>query len=193
MSRDLLLLLFRLSLFSLPVFFCSVPLSAQDSGDVKPKVVIGRFTNETQYGNGVFYDKVEDHMLNQAFEMLSTRLAESGALTLIEGDVAGTQAADYVIVGAITEYSRNNEGYQNFLTWYRIQKVEVTICLRIADADDGSVIYSAEKTGTAESVMSNNYRGGSSGAFDATLDDKAVSSAVSLIVDDILEKGCCHN
>ena len=47
---------FSLILMAALVLLTSAPVSAQDK-TIKRKVAIGRFTNETQYGKGIFYDK----------------------------------------------------------------------------------------------------------------------------------------
>ena len=44
---------------------------------MKRKVAIGRFSNETEYGKGLFYDKENDPMGKQAFDILSAKLAAS--------------------------------------------------------------------------------------------------------------------
>ena len=43
---------------------------------IKRKVAIGRFSNETQYAKGIFYDKENDPMGKQALDILSAKLAE---------------------------------------------------------------------------------------------------------------------
>ena len=47
--------------------------NVQDDGMVlKRKVAIGRFSNETQYAKGIFYDKENDPMGKQALDILSS-------------------------------------------------------------------------------------------------------------------------
>ena len=41
---------------------------------LKRKVAIGRFTNETQYAKGVFYDRENDPIRKQALDILSAKL-----------------------------------------------------------------------------------------------------------------------
>ena len=62
----------------------------QDEGmTLKRKVAIGRFSNETQYAKGIFYDKENDPMGKQALDILSSKLAASGKFLLFErGDLA---------------------------------------------------------------------------------------------------------
>lgn len=93
----------------------------QDDGMVlKRKVAIGRFSNETQYAKGIFYDKENDPMGKQALDILSAKLASSGKFILLErsdlstlleecqknGGGAATIGADYMIIGSITEFGR---------------------------------------------------------------------------------------
>ena len=57
----------------------------QDDGMIlKRKVAIGRFSNETQYAKGIFYDKGNDPMGKQALDILSAKLASSGKFILLE-------------------------------------------------------------------------------------------------------------
>lgn len=46
---------------------------------IKRKVAIGRFSNETQYAKGIFYDKENDPMGKQALDILSAKLAASNS------------------------------------------------------------------------------------------------------------------
>ena len=91
---------------------------------IKRKVAIGRFSNETQYAKGIFYDKENDPMGKQALDILSAKLAASGKFLLLErSDLStlleeaqkgenglSTIGADYMIIGSITEFGRKNTG-----------------------------------------------------------------------------------
>ena len=102
-----------------------VKQNTTDAGKViKRKVAIGRFSNETQYAKGIFYDKENDPMGKQALDILSAKLAASGKFILLErGDLASlleeakksdnglaTIGADYMIIGSVTEFGRKNVG-----------------------------------------------------------------------------------
>lgn len=101
----------------------------QDDGMVlKRKVAIGRFSNETQYAKGIFYDKENDPMGKQALDILSAKLASSGKFLLLErsdlsalleecqknGGGSATIGADYMIIGSITEFGRKDTGKNGF-------------------------------------------------------------------------------
>lgn len=65
--------------------FCvAMTAYAQNEKTIKRKVAIGRFSNETQYGKGVFYDKENDPMGKQALDILSSKLAQSEKFILLE-------------------------------------------------------------------------------------------------------------
>ena len=104
-------------------FAIAMTTYAQSEKTIKRKVAIGRFSNETQYGKGVFYDKENDPMGKQALDILSSKLAQSGKFILLErsdldlllqesGDGMQKIGADYIILGSITEYGRKTEGEQ---------------------------------------------------------------------------------
>jgi len=60
----------------------------QNERNIKRKVAIGRFSNETQYAKGLFYDKENDPMGKQALDILSSKLAASNKFILLErGDL----------------------------------------------------------------------------------------------------------
>ena len=104
------------------VALIALPAAAQEERTIKRKVAIGRFSNETQYAKGMFYDKENDPMRKQALDILSSKLASSGKFILLERedlDVLVSEAgaemnkigADYIILGSITEFGRKTEGH----------------------------------------------------------------------------------
>ena len=66
------------------VALLALPAVAQEERTIKRKVAIGRFSNETQYAKGMFYDKENDPMRKQALDILSSKLAASGKFILLE-------------------------------------------------------------------------------------------------------------
>ena len=87
------------------------------SQTLKRKVAIARFSNETSYAKGLFYDKDNDPMEKQAVDILSTKLASSGKFILLEREdfnlienelkIADNEnyekiGADFLIIGSIT-------------------------------------------------------------------------------------------
>lgn len=175
------------------------PASAQGEKTIKRKVAIGRFSNETQYGKGIFYDKDNDPMRKQALDILSSKLAASGKFILLERDdldVLVSEAgsgmnkigADYIILGSITEFGRKNQGEEKIFSSTKTQIVEAGVSLRLVEANTGLIIYSDEAKGFAETTSKQTLGIGGSAGYDATLSDKAISSALSQLVENIINK-----
>ena len=167
--------------------------AAQDDGMVlKRKVAIGRFTNETQYAKGIFYDRENDPMGKQALDILSSKLASSGKFLLLErSDLAtlleecqkgGTSAsvigADYMIIGSITEFGRKDTGKSGVFSSQKTQTVEAAVSIRLVDVSTGLIIYSDEAKGSAELTTKTTMGVGGKAGYDATLSDKAISEAI---------------
>ena len=131
-------------------FMIMLPLAAQEERTIKRKVAIGRFSNETQYAKGLFYDKENDPMRKQALDILSSKLASSGKFILLERedlDILVNEAgadmnkigADYIILGSITEFGRKTEGEQKVFSSTKTQTVEAGVSIRLVEASTGLI------------------------------------------------------
>lgn len=183
------------------------PLSQeQEEGmTLKRKVAIGRFSNETQYAKGIFYDRENDPMGKQALDILSSKLAASGKFLLLErsdletlleesnksDNAIATLGADYMIIGSITEYGRENTGKNKVFSSEKTQTVEAAVAIRLVDVSTGLIIYSDEAKGAAELTTKTTMGLGGQASFDATLSDKAISEAIGQLVENIINK--CTN
>ena len=178
----------------------------QDEGmTLKRKVAIGRFSNETQYAKGIFYDKENDPMGKQALDILSAKLASSGKFLLLERsdlaslleecqkgeNISSTVGADYMIIGSITEYGRKNVGKNGVFSSQKTQTVEAAVSIRLVDVSTGLIIYSDEAKGSAELTTKTTMGIGGQASYDATLSDKAISEAIGQLVENIINK--CTN
>lgn len=173
-----------------------------DQRVIKRKVAIGRFSNETQYAKGIFYDKENDPMGKQALDILSAKLAASGKFLLLErSDLAtlleeaknsenglATIGADYMIIGSITEFGRKNTGKSSAFTSTKTQTVEAAVAIRLVDVSTGLIIYSDEGKGVAETTTKTSMGMGGKADYDATLSDKAISEAIGQLVENIINK-----
>lgn len=176
------------------------PLSAQgEQRTIKRKVAIGRFSNETQHAKGLFYDKDNDPMRKQALDILSSKLASSGKFILLEredldllvaeaGEDMKKIGADYIILGSITEFGRKNEGQQKVFSSTKTQTVEAGVSIRLVESATGLIIYSDEAKGYAETTTKETLGVGGKAGYDATLSDKAISAAISQLVENIINK-----
>lgn len=171
---------------------------------IKRKVAIGRFSNETEYGKGLFYDKDNDPMGKQALDILSAKLGASGKFILLERNdlqqlleeanrngQSAQQAigADYMIIGSITEFGRKNTSQSQVFTTSKTQTVEATVSIRLVDVATGQIIYSDQGKGSAEITTKSTFVGtGGHAGYDATLSDKAISAAIDQLVENIINK-----
>ncbi len=169
---------------------------------LKRKVAIGRFSNETQYGKGIFYDKENDPMGKQALDILSSKLAASNKFILLErndmssllkecqsGEKSAAQiGADYMIIGSITQFGRKNTGKQGLFSNTNVQEVEAAVDIRLVDVSTGLIVYSGEGKGEAQLTSKTTLGMGGKAGFDATLSDKAISEAIGQLVENIVNK-----
>lgn len=178
---------------------CTVPSFAQGDKTIKRKVAIGRFSNETQYSKGLFYNKENDPMRKQALDILSSKLASSGKFILLEredldilveeaGEGMNKIGADYIILGSITEFGRKAEGEQKVFSSTKTQTVEAGVSIRLVEAATGLIIYSDEAKGYAETTTKQTLGIGGTAGYDATLSDKAISAALGQLVENIINK-----
>lgn len=168
---------------------------------LKRKVAIARFSNETSYAKGLFYDKNNDPMGKQAVDILSTKLASSGKFILLErqdyqlikdelnianNDTFQEIGADYLIIGSITEFGRKNVGESKVFSRSKTQIVEAGISIRLIDVSTGQIIYSEESKGQAETSNKTTLGLGKRTDYDSSLSDKAISAAISQLVENII-------
>lgn len=206
--------IFIYSLIILAAFGCSsqqkiVKVESQvDNVEIQPeykglkrKVAIARFSNETQYAKGIFYNKDHDPIGKQALDILSAKLASTGKFILLErndfdkildeANITGDDSfqnvgADYLIIGSVTEFGRKNTGDVGVFSRSKTQVVQAGVSLRLVDVSTGQIIYSEEAKGEAETSNKTVLGLGSQADYDATLSDKAISAAISKLVENII-------
>lgn len=168
---------------------------------LKWKVAIGRFSNETQYGKGLFYEKENDPLAKQALDLLSSKLASSGKFLLLErndmdkieqevesGASIEHIGADYLILGSLTQFGRKVEGKTGVFTSEKKQKAEAGVSVRLVDVKTQMILYSDEAVGYAETSSKSTLGYGGKMGYDATLADKAISAALDQLVENIITK-----
>lgn len=179
------------------------PQQVENNGlTLKRKVAIGRFSNETQYAKGIFYDKENDPMGKQALDILSAKLAATGKFILLERNdlaslldecqkgngTAQTIGADYMIIGSVTEYGRKKTGKNRVFSAQKTQTVDAAVAVRLVDVSTGLIIYADEAKGSAEVTTKTTLGVGGQAGYDATLSDKAISEAIGQLVENIVNK-----
>ena len=162
----------------------------------KRKVAVARFTNESNYGRALMTDQDYDRIGKQASDMLSTRLVKSGKFIVFErpdlakvkreqaltGD-AGLIGVDSLIIGSVTEFGRSIGGKTGFMSSTKVQTARARVDMRLVDARTGQVFFSASGIGEASTESGEIAGFGSRADYDATLNDRAISAAISDVID----------
>jgi curli biogenesis system outer membrane secretion channel CsgG len=174
---------------------------ADEPTGLKRKVAIGRFSNETRYGQSFFIDSDNDKIGKQAMDILSSKLFETGKFIMleradlskiqkeleIEGSSSLKNSADYLILGSITEFGRKEVSDVGIFSRVKKQEAFAKVNIRIVDVSTGQIIYSEEGKGTAYSEAGTMMGVGARSAYDGQLNDKAIDAAISNLASNIIE------
>jgi curli biogenesis system outer membrane secretion channel CsgG len=167
----------------------------------KRKIAIGRFSNESRYGRGILVDSHLDPLGKQASDVLSSQLTRTQRFLVFERpDVTRIQeeqeragggslvGVDTLILGSVTEFGRATEGKKGFMSSTKLQRVRAAVTLRLVDVATGRVFHAADGVGES-AVESREVAGyGSRAAYDSTLNEQAITAAVSDVLDDLVSK-----
>ena len=168
---------------------------------LKRKVAIGRFSNETRYGQSFFIDKNNDKIGKQAMDILSAKLFQTGKFIMLErADLSKIEkelnignipkldnSADYLILGSITEFGRKETSDVGIFSRVKKQEVFAKVHIRIVDVSTGQIIYSDEGKGTSFSEAGTVMGLGGKAGYNAQLNDKAIDAAISDLASNIIE------
>ncbi len=168
---------------------------------LKRKVAIGRFTNETSFGQSFFIDGDNNRIGKQAMDILSAKLFETGKFIMLErADLAQIDkelsmegkeklknAADFLIVGSITEFGRKTVSDVGIFSRVKKQEANATVHIRVVDVSTGQIIYSEQGNGTAYSEAGTVFGVGDKTGYDSSLDDKVLDAAITDLASNIIE------
>ncbi len=165
----------------------------------KRKIIIGRFTNETNYGKALLVDDNYDRIGKQVSDMLATRLIKSGRflvferpdLSKIEDEQAitkekGLVGADTVIFGSVTEFGRSVTGKSGFLSNTKMQAAKSKVEIRLVDTKTSQAFFSAVGSGEATTESGDVAGFGSAADYDATLNDRAIAASISDVINNLI-------
>jgi curli biogenesis system outer membrane secretion channel CsgG len=169
---------------------------------LKRKVAVGRFTNETKYGQSFFLDDQKDRIGKQAVDILSNKLLETEKFIILEradldkiqkelaiGSAAPLRnMADYIIVGSVTEFGRKDTGEVGIFSRTKRQTAFAKVHVRMIDVATGQIIYSEDGEGTAFAEAGSVFGVGGRAGYDSTLNDKALEAAITNLASNIIEK-----
>lgn len=184
---------------SAPQISPTIEYSSEKS--LKRKIAIARFSNETKHGSSFLLDENNDRVGKQAMDILSSRLASTGKFLMLErADLNKIQSerslsnidakkvgADYLIIGSVSEFGRSTNSEVGIFSRNKIQTARAKVNVRLVDVKTGQIIFSQEGTGTAESEANAVFGVGNRAGYDATLDDKALSAAISKLTSNLIE------
>ncbi len=179
----------------------SPTIKEEEQHVLKRKVAIARFSNETKYGQGFFYDANDDRLGKQAMDIFSAKLTATGKFIMLERsdlnklaterELGNLQAenisADYLILGSVTEFGRKTTSEVGVFSRTKTQTAYANVSIRLVDSRTGQIIYSEEGKGEAFTEAGTTLGFGDRAEYDATLNDKVISAAISNVVNNIVE------
>lgn len=167
--------------------------------ELKTKVAVGRFSNETRYGQSLLRDSDLDPLGKQASDILTAYLVKTGRFLVLErpdlskiererqqGSAGATVAADTLIIGSIVEFGRSEDGKRGLFNKERRQTAHAKVAIRLVDVRTGLAYFSATGQGEATTETKTVLGLGSTARFDGTLTDKALSVAVEDMLDELV-------
>lgn len=175
--------------------------ASQQGVHLKRIVAIARFSNETASGTSFLVDKTGDRLGKQASDILSAKLASTNRFLMFErmdaDDVNAEKAlagitqsgvpVDYLIVGSVSEFGRSVESQRGVFSKSKTQKAYAKVNIRLIEVSTGRIVFSEEGAGEATSTVKRTMGVGSSAAYDQSLTDKSISSAISALVNNLIE------
>lgn len=179
----------------------STTLQQPEFKGLKRKVAIARFSNETSAGASYLLDNKNDRIGKQASDILAARLTETNKFIMLERidlDKIHSEAAlsnlskvnvgaDYLIIGSVSEYGRKDESDVGIFSRNKKQRANVKVNVRLVDVTTGQIIFSQEGSGEAFSEANTMFGVGGQAGYDTSLDDKALSAAITKLVSNIIE------
>lgn len=184
---------------------------------LKRTVAIARFSDETKRGSSFLLDSNNNRIGKQASDILAARLTDSGKFLMIEHDAiasyqpgnanenqvtfvhsradgankvglkAQTIGAEQLIIGSVSEFGRTTESDVGVFSRNKIQKATATVNIRLVDIKTGQILFSEEATGEARAESNKVFGVGQTAAYDSSLDDKALSAAISKLTSNVME------
>lgn len=177
------------------------PVVASAGPTLKRKIAVGRFSNSTRYGKALLLEAERDPLADQAADMLAAKLVDSGqflvferndldALTREQGGAAAAKlvGVDTLLVGSVTQFGRKVEGQAGFLNSKMRQVASATVEVRLVDVRTGQAFFSTTGSGSAIVELGEVAGFGSRAGYDSTLNDKAISAAISDLMTNVLQK-----
>lgn len=172
-------------------------------GNVQPlKVAIARFDNKSDYKTGDF--AVANNLPQQGLDTLIQSMAQSRYYTVLnrsalekqkfEANLSNSQAktlgADYVVVAAITEFGRRDQGDKQL--WGLIGKGKqqiayATVTLNLVDVRTSAIVASSSGTATISIDQRQVLGTGSYSGYDSSQNSRVLTLAVRDAVNNLIK------
>jgi len=177
----------------------SPTLQSSQVRTLKRVVAIARFSNETNYGKGVYLNN-ENTLGKQAMDIFSAKMANTGKFIMLEradlefldkeaefsGAAKVNIPADYLIIGSITDFGRKNTGKVGVFSRSQKQTAYAKVHIRLVNVKTGQIIYGEEGEGEATSEAGTTLGMGAQAGYDSTLNDKAIEAAISKMINNLM-------
>lgn len=179
----------------------SPTLNETETLSLKRVVAIARFSDETKRGNSFLLDNNTDRLGKQASDILAARLTDTNKFIMLEradldkviaentfnGEELKTAGSDYLIVGSVSEFGRSDNSEVGIFSRNKIQTATATVNVRLINTKTGQIMYSEEATGEARAEANRVLGVGETAGYDTSINDKALSAAISKLVSNISE------
>jgi len=90
-------------------------------------------------------------------------------------------------VGSVSEFGRKNVSDVGVFSRAKIQTAYAKVNIRLIDVKTGAVVFAQEGSGESKSEAGTVFGVGHHTGYDSTLNDKAISAAISEVVDGVMQ------
>ena len=167
----------------------------------KRRIGVVEFANKTAYGQG--------RLGGAATDILVTELTKSGKFIVVERDrmekimeeqrfqaqgmtdpqtvaqVGRILGLEAIVVGAVSQFGVKTEGSDYLLAQSKRQVADVTVDIRLIDAQSGQVLMADSGKGMAKSGKGSFLGMGTKGGYDETLEGEALRASIVQFVTNI--------
>jgi curli biogenesis system outer membrane secretion channel CsgG len=201
--KPLILIIFTATLFLTSIAQGQSQKTDQSNSDLKRKVIIVPFSNETDFTKEKSYDLDSDPVPKQGFENMVSILNTTGKFIIVKRyngerisdeikearDMAFQQiGADYLIFGSINKLGIKSDENSSDPKKSKTRILEVKVKIKVIDILSGQTICSGEATGEAETLSKGSKKSRKKNNYDPADTDKAIAEAVSKLSDNIINK-----
>lgn len=170
---------------------------------LKRKIAIARMTNSSSFGRSLLSREKNNGIDDQLTDLLSNALTQSKHFIVLErpdlgylvaensfiGTTINKVGADLLVVGSLSEFGRKTDGRSGFLTTTKRQVANAKVDIRLIDVETGRIVFATTGQGEALTETGSIFGlGNNISLYDGTLNDKAISIAISEAVSNLISE-----